>query len=312
MKKLSQKDLAAIETFCGEDYAKRCRAIQERQKDNIVRIVNTGMVSSGKSSLYNTLINSNEEYFPTGAARTTIKADYFDYNNISYIDTPGIDVRSEDDALAFNMVIESDIIMMIHNIRTGPLNRSEAEWLECIAKRMNSIEMCKSRIIFVISWKDTREKETDYRDLVEAVKKQVFEIVGTEIPFFEISVKKYQQGMEKDKEILVKGSGVEELKEYLEGYAQDYLKRKKKIDNEEYTALIQEIKTILQNECDNRKNEVQKIYYRVCNNHKSRKSAWKQVYDYFSMKRRQLTDLETELNDIENELTDSIFGFFHQ
>jgi predicted GTPase len=121
MVKLAQNDIKVIEQYCGYDYAQRCRGILERRADKTVRIVNTGMVSSGKSSLFNTLINSTDEYFPTGAARTTTRADFFDCNNISYIDTPGIDVRSEDDALAFSTIMEADIIIMVHNIRTGPL-----------------------------------------------------------------------------------------------------------------------------------------------------------------------------------------------
>ena len=174
--KLSQQDLKSIEKYCGEEYAKRCRAFIERQKNNKVRIVNTGMVSSGKSSLYNALIDSGGEYFPTGAARTTTRADYFDCGPISYVDTPGIDVRSEDDALAFDTIMEADRILMVHNIRTGPLNRSEAAWLERIARGME--DSGGGRLVFALSWIDTREKEADYGGLVENVKKQVFEKIS--------------------------------------------------------------------------------------------------------------------------------------
>lgn len=298
MAKFSQKNLETIETFCGEYYAKRCRTIQDRRKDSTVRIVNTGMVSSGKSSLYNALINSAEEYFPTGAARTTTEANYFDYNNISYIDTPGIDVRSEDDTLAFSTIMESDIIVMIHNIRTGPLNRSEVEWLENIVRCINSVEMCSSRIVFVVSWKDTREKEPDYFELISNVKQQVYGIVGTEIPFFEVSVKKYQQGIEKGKEVLIKNSGVIELKDYLEEYAPEYLAKKRSIDDCEYVILAEEIKSILQTKRNEKCKEKQRIYDRVCEKQKYRRNAWKQVFDYFSLQRRRLTDLENELKNM--------------
>ena len=299
MNLLSQKDLEIIETFCGEEYSKRLQAIQKRQEDNSVKIVNTGMVSSGKSSLYNMLINSNEEeYFPTGAARTTTKASYFDSNNISYIDTPGIDVRNEDDALAFSTIIESDIILMIHNIRTGPLNKSEVEWLEEITKRMSSIEVCRSRLIFVISWKDTREKEEDYDSLVDNVKRQVFEIVGGEIPVFEVSAKKYQQGIEKNKDVLIKNSGIIELKQYLENYANEYSMEKKNIDNQEYTFLMENVKELLKKECDSKQMQTQNIYNRNKDASKTKHGAWKRVYDYFVMQRNKLSDLERELNNI--------------
>ena len=294
--KLSQQDLKSIEKYCGEEYAKRCRAFIERQKNDKVRIVNTGMVSSGKSSLYNALIDSGGEYFPTGAARTTTRADYFDCGPISYVDTPGIDVRSEDDALAFDTIMEADRILMVHNIRTGPLNRSEAAWLERIARGME--DSGGGRLVFALSWIDTREKEGDYGGLVENVKKQVFEIAGAEIPFFEVSVKKYQQGIEKDKEILVRNSGVGALKEYLEASAASYLEMKRDVDQREFAALLGEIRAILCEQRDGRKKEKKAILRKVRDQHKSRKSAWNVVYDYFSAQRKRLADLESELKQI--------------
>ncbi len=294
--KLSQQDLKSIEKYCGEEYAKRCRALIERQKNDKVRIVNTGMVSSGKSSLYNALIDSGGEYFPTGAARTTTRADYFDCGPISYVDTPGIDVRSEDDALAFDTIMEADRILMVHNIRTGPLNRSEAAWLERIARGME--DSGGGRLVFALSWIDTREKEADYGGLVENVKKQVFEIAGAEIPFFEVSVKKYQQGIEKDKEILVRNSGVGALKEYLEASAASYLEMKRDVDQREFAALLGEIRAILCEQRDGRKKEKKAILRKVRDQHKSRKSAWNVVYDYFSAQRKRLADLESELKQI--------------
>ena len=361
--KLSQRDLKSIEKYCGEEYAKRCRALIERQKNDKVRIVNTGMVSSGKSSLYNALIDSGGEYFPTGAARTTTRADYFDCGPISYVDTPGIDVRSEDDALAFDTIMEADRILMVHNIRTGPLNRSEAAWLERIARGMltygagetaapaqganpaleydfsalleracaggqkggapanfrraalglagcageyeegSSVQpdcgkAAGSRLIFVLSWIDTREKEADYGGLVENVKKQVFEIAGAEIPFFEVSVKKYQQGIEKDKEILVRNSGVGALKEYLEASGASYREMKRDVDQREFAALMGEIRAILCEQRDGRKKEKKAILRKARDRHKSRKSAWNVVYDYFSAQRKRLADLESELKQI--------------
>ena len=298
MKKLSQRELNTIEKFCGVDYVKKLKSIQEKQKDNKVRVVNTGMVSSGKSSLYNTLINSTEEYFPTVAARTTVKANYFGYNNILYVDTPGIDVRCEDDALAFNTIMESDIIMMIHNIRTGPLNKSEVEWLKNITYNMGSVEMCQARIIFVISWKDTREKDTDYPELIKNLKTQIFEIVGGEVPVFEVSVRKYQQGKEKNKDILVQRSGVMELKDYLEKYAEEYLKKKDVINVEEYKKIMIDARRTLQNELNIRKEKVDSVHRQVRNNYKSKKNAWNEVFEYFQNQRRKLTSLENELRNI--------------
>lgn len=286
--KFSQKEVADIAKHCGQEYSTRYLGIANRADEQIVRIVNTGMVSSGKSSLYNVLIDSIEdEHFPTGAARTTTMSSYYDVNNISYIDTPGIDVRSEDDALAFSTIMEADIILMIHNINTGPLVRSEAEWLEQIVKKMSSLEACKARLIFVCTWKDTVEKDEDYQDIIADVKKSVLDIVGTEIPFFEVSVKKYLDGKKKDKPVLVNKSGVTELKDYLEKYASEYLQKKNELDEAELAELLIEVRRILLNKKAEKDKEIKKISDRIKQTAKSKRNTWKDIFTYFSSKRRQ-------------------------
>lgn len=299
MKELSQKDLKVIGKFCGDVYLKKLDSIQKKRTDNLVKVVNTGMVSAGKSSLYNALIDSTDEFFTIGASpRTTIKANYYDYGSISYIDTPGIDAKVEDDALAFNMVIEADIIMMIHNVRTGPLHKSEVDWLKRIADNIPDLSMRKDRMIFVFSWKDTRERESGYDLLIENLKKQVFEIVGVEIPCFEISVEKYRQGVAKGKQVLVDKSGVQELKKYLEDYATSYLERKKEINNREYDATLYEVKNYLQMLIQEKEQKTEEIYERAYNNQRARRSAWDNVFEHFSWIRCRLTELEEELKNM--------------
>ena len=69
-----------------------------------------------------------------------------------------------------------------------------------IANGMTDCEMRKRRIIFVCTWKDTREHDEGYKDMLEEVKKMVFDAVGTDIPFFDVSIKKYLDGINKGKE----------------------------------------------------------------------------------------------------------------
>lgn len=299
MVKLQEKELGIIQKYCGQEYVQRYQSLLNRNSENYVRIVNTGMVSSGKSSLFNVLVDSlEEEHFPTGAARTTTIADYYDYKNISFIDTPGIDVRTEDDDLAFRTIMEADIILMIHNIRTGPINRSEAEWLERIVAGMNDIEMRKKRLIFICTWKDTREKDEDYQDILDNVKRNVFELVGTEIPFFDVSVKKYSIGAKAEKEVLKNNSGIPALRDYLTNYSADYLGLKYSMDQAELCQLVQEIEDILDNERVNRMKEITKIENKVKDKYVSRSNTWRQVFNYFSNQRNQLTSLENELRNI--------------
>lgn len=299
MVKFSEKERKVITEICGKEYVQRYEGLLKREGEQVVKIVNTGMVSSGKSSLFNVLVDSVEkEYFPTGAARTTTVADYFDYKNISFVDTPGIDVRSEDDALAFSTIMEADLILMVHNIRTGSINRSESEWLEKIVKKMNDTEMCKARLLFVCTWKDTREKDADYSQILDDVQQQVFGIVGTEIPFFDVSVKKYMTGVVKEKEALKKSSGIIALKRYLETYAAQYLEKKAQINEEEMNYLASQMRSQLLIRQDSCNKQLAKIRADIGEKSNVRRKAWWQVYDLFAAKKGQLATLEKEYNEI--------------
>ena len=143
---ICQKELNLIKQYCGQELSFRLQSTIEKAKDASIKIANTGMVSSGKSSLYNILTgNTEKEQFPTGAARTTTSADSYHHEGIEYIDTPGIDVRDEDDSIAFDTIVRSDIILMVHNIKTGPLIKNEVDWLKRISDSMPNDEMRKNR-----------------------------------------------------------------------------------------------------------------------------------------------------------------------
>lgn len=296
----SKHELKNINKYCGDSYVKRYQGIQKRLSENVIKLVNTGMVSSGKSSLFNVLVNSEDEFFATGAARTTVSANSFIYKNIEFMDTPGIDVKTEDDKLAFDTIMEADIIMMLHNIRTGPLNRSEVDWLKMIADNIGDPEKIKKRVVFVCTWRDTRENDEDYSSIVGEVKETVFDILGAEVAFFDVSVKKYLIGMEKQKNTLIEKSNLLKLSEYLESYAQEYLNLKNKIALEDLESLVEEIKKGLSKEKLDFEKEIEQNRNRIVKNYRLRYDAWKTVFEYFSAQRKRLKELENELDELDD------------
>jgi len=308
---LNENDLRIVERYCNSEYVKKYKGIINRKDNKTVRVVNTGMVSSGKSSLFNVLTDSTEtEYFPTGAARTTTLSKFYNYNNIEFIDTPGIDVKTEDDDLAFNTVMESDIIMMIHNIKLGPLNRSEVEWLTKIIESMKDTQMIKSKLIFVCTWKDTREREDNYTNIINHVKEQVYNITNAEISFFDVSVKKYLSGILKHKNFLIESSGILTLRKYLENHVKSYLNIKQNYDKSELYEIIRTI----EKELLKQKNENNKVKYeiakRIKDKYDSKIKSWEEIFNYFSNQRSQLNDLEDELKSISSTSISGIGSFF--
>lgn len=294
-----QLDFDLIKKCCGQELSFRLQGALRNLDAATVKIVNTGMVSSGKSSLYNLLTdNATTERFPTGAARTTTNADTYSYKNMEFIDTPGIDVRDTDDEIAYRTVMESDIILMVHNIKTGPLTRSEFDWLARIADGMKDAEMRKHRIVFVCTWKDTREHEQGYKDILEEVKKMVFDAVGVEIPFFDVSIKKYLDGISKDKEALCEKSGITALKAFVEDYAAQYAEMKNKFAFDAFEQVAGEVRSSLENSRNYGKSIIEKKKTDTQQKFRSQRNSWKGVFDYFKSRRETLANLKQELRNI--------------
>ena len=292
-------DYDLINKYCGQNLSVRLRGALLNLDATTVKIVNTGMVSSGKSSLYNLLTdNVTEERFPTGAARTTVSADAYSYKNMEYIDTPGIDVRDADDEIAYRTIMESDIILVVHNIKTGPLTRSEYDWLTRIASGMNGEEMRSRRIIFVCTWKDTREHDPGYEDILGEVKNMVFNAVGVEIPFFDVSIKKYIDGINKEKPVLCDRSGIPALKAFIEDYAAQYAEMKRKYALESFEQVVDEVRSSLEHSRDEMTREVRMKKYYIEQRFDSQRSSWRDVFGYFKSRREMLAQLKRELRNL--------------
>lgn len=299
LEKSYEIDYDLIKKYCGQDLSFRLQGAINNLKNPEIKIVNTGMVSSGKSSLYNILTeNTENERFPTGAARTTTIADSLHYKNVIYVDTPGIDVKDIDDEIAFGTIMEADIILMVHNIKTGPLTRAESEWLKRIAGAMASPEVCRQRMIFVCTWKDTRENEEGYNDIFDETCKMVFEAVGTEIAAFDVSVLKYQNGIKKDKPILCEKSGIVELRSFLEKRTVEYTDVKHQLARDNYEKVASEVTELLKKKKQEKTTFVSQKKNKVTQKYRSERSAWSGIYSYFTSRRETFDNLVNELRNM--------------
>ena len=215
---LDEKELDSLAVLTGRKSAQKWRGMGKRMAAGgaAVTIANTGLVNSGKSSLFNALLDSFEqERFPVGAVRTTMQGDRENLcQGVDIVDTPGIDASDDDDDAAYSALMEADLIVAVHNIKTGMLNKSEYEWLKKLAGGMKGQEIGK-RVVFVCTWIDERERQDGYQDAVKETKSQVFEALGEEVPFWEVSAKRYFTAHKKGKESLARASKIPQFKEFL-------------------------------------------------------------------------------------------------
>lgn len=288
-----------IEKYCGiENKEKLIASIEKIKNHEKIKIANTGLVSSGKSSLFNALVDKyDKERFPTGAARTTLSEDEeILVDNICLIDTPGIDVRSSDDKVAFKSILNSDIIMIIHNIKMGEPTKNEIEWIKKIANEMLSDEEKKDRLIFVCSWIDERDMSETYNVTIDKTKQMVFDAVGRKIDFIEVSTKRYISGKNKNKKNMIEKSGIPKLRELCIAKANAYnLKYSNSRDKKYISNLCNSNILKLKENLDEKQRSVKQIEDRVNKSYSLKQSNWENILKQFESKKRKVQSLENEL-----------------
>lgn len=85
-------------------------------------------MKAGKSSLFNAIIGE-KEVFKTDVIRATVSNDSYEMENYILIDTPGLDANDEDTAVALEGYKSADIILFVHNVIDGELNKIETDYI---------------------------------------------------------------------------------------------------------------------------------------------------------------------------------------
>ena len=222
---LSKKDAETLERLTCSGLLEKWEGVRRKiDSGGKITIANTGQYSSGKSTLFNVLLGRvDNERFQTGAIPTTKAGDRERFaEGIDLMDTPGIDANLADDAEAFRMLMESDIIIMTHNVKMGMLNRAEYEWLKKIADGIGQ-ENLSDRLIFVSTWIDEIQNEADRQKLRDELQRQISEISrGKSVAFYEVSAKRYYTAVTKGNANLERASNIPDLREGLTGRAKLY------------------------------------------------------------------------------------------
>ncbi len=275
----------SIGNYATQEINDKWKSISARANNNKkIKIANTGLVSSGKSSFFNVLVDSEgkNSRFAVGAARVTMMQDVENLNDmIELADTPGIDVNDEDNIVALDAVLESDIIIMIHNIKLGMLNDSEYKWLKSISDRMDNFEERKARLMFICNWIDERDSSPDYKVTVDETKRMVKEACGCDIDFYEISVKRYLTGIEKNRDILKQKSNIPSVKDAIIKKADEYSKISEKLLAKEIYKLCAETHKFLINKRGNLIYEKNSIIERIRKKYDGLKREWESAFAVF-------------------------------
>ncbi|MCZ6104005.1 dynamin family protein [Campylobacter ureolyticus] len=132
----------------------RLNRVKSSLDNKNVSFVCLGLYNHGKSSLLNALIDDyNDETFKVNIIKETSTIKKIVKDNITFIDTPGLNENMQDDETTLGEnILESDVYLFVHSCANGELNIQEINYL----KKINSIfDDAIDRTIFVLTKTDS-------------------------------------------------------------------------------------------------------------------------------------------------------------
>lgn len=203
-----------------------------KSADTKPRVAVFGKFNHGKSMLLNALIGQ-EEYFKTADKReTTQNKEFVDNNNqLIWVDTPGLDadVTGKDDQAANEGVfVSADIILLVHTLKAGELDRYEVEHI----KRLLSSSKTTTKLLVL-----TQIDQVSAEQQEQAMKQIAKQFSQFEV--FPVSAVRYLKGIEKNQPKMQELSGILPLVKRIQSL-------KGKVANERQSEMSNIKKTLLQ------------------------------------------------------------------
>jgi GTPase Era involved in 16S rRNA processing len=197
-----------------------------------------GKYNHGKSTLLNALLDQN--IFEVGDIRTTKELKYFKKNNILWCDTPGLDadIKGLDDKKAYETLYKSDLILIVHSIKDGELDKREMDFIE---KNIQKSDINNKNFILILAQKEEVDDE-DFMKIKEKIKLQI----NNKIELISVSSELYSEGLRINNSGMITASNIHSLIEIIN-------KRK---NNNSRNIEFEKIKAELINELDKEINKV--------------------------------------------------------
>lgn len=181
-----------------------------------------GVYNSGKSSLLNSLTDKvNPEHFKTRDIRETSEIKKLQHNGLCYIDTPGLDATSLDSTTANNEIPKADIILYVHKLSGGSIQKDDWQAIEKIAKLNGANE----RIFLVLT---ESEIATQSGELIKEITAQFQTRIYPKAKPILVSNTTYKKGIEQNKAKLQEISGIPDLRNFLIDLAQTDITEERK------------------------------------------------------------------------------------
>ena len=229
---------------------KRDEILEDGKK---IFIVNAGRMNHGKSSLFNSLLN--KPIFAIDDIRTTMTRQDADFSqDVVMVDTPGLDADSSDDKVAFDAYRRANLIVFVHTVKTGAVERDDIDSLNRMAKDAVSPEYFWRHFVLVFSNideydADDAEDNKKMRIIEEESLRNIKSGCGEhDFPIFRVSNTYFHDGNEANSEQLIAMSGIRELKEYILAHLDAWRQEQTQLMEQRFSQAKREIMEAIQGE----------------------------------------------------------------
>lgn len=219
-----------------------------------------GLMNVGKSYLLNMLTNHIEtECFKTNDVRETAELKRFETDKFCFLDTPGLDASQADDAIANTGADQADIILFVHQLQ-GEFEQKEIEFLTTIKKSFG--KHAEKNIIIILS-KIDKDNTKNIKSIQSSIQEQCQQILGFQPKIFQVSSKRFKDGMLKHQNQMIDLSQVKQLRNHLEQLSVEVstVRRARESQKiEEATAMIKALETELTHDIKNIEKQLTKNF----------------------------------------------------
>tara|TARA_R110002167_G_scaffold188380_1_gene389968 strand:- start:25933 stop:27555 length:1623 start_codon:yes stop_codon:yes gene_type:complete len=189
---------------------------EDKNTSSELNVMIYGIYNAGKSTLINALIGS--EVAPTGDVPLTAKVSKYQWNNVSILDTPGVDAPLEHEQVTKEQMMLADAVIFVVN----PSGAAEEE--KTLGKLIDLIHKRK-KVFLVFNEKNPLSQEdfirlkNDTRTRLQslAVAQGLSEVLA-EIPILCVNAARALKGKLAIQQGLVEHSGILELESSLDSY----------------------------------------------------------------------------------------------
>lgn len=180
-----------------------------------IYIINAGAMNHGKSSLFNSLLDSTT--FAAQDVRTTIVNETVKWSEDVYlIDTPGLEAEEADDKTAYAAYRNANVIVFVHTAKVGELHKKELDAINKIKAMFDSETFFWQHFYLVFTNMDA-DSEENISAILKKTLKDIENVCGGKgFKTFTVSNSRYKKGREENKTALVNKSGIPELRETLQ------------------------------------------------------------------------------------------------